>query len=371
MIAAETFTLPNAVVAILWVGVIAYAVFGGADFGSGFWDFLAGSAEDGAPARKRIDASIGPVWEANHVWLIFVLVYLWTAFPTAFAALVTATFVPLIGAAVGIILRGAAFALRKSSGTLAQARFFGITFAASSVVTPFFFGVIAGAVASGRVPLDGQTDAWSVWLTPTSLLGGVLAIGVCAWLAGVFLAADSHRDGQHDLAEAFTARALIAGVLVGIVALVGIVILETDAPTLADGLERSGAPFVIMSGLGGIVAMWFLRQGEPGKARLPASLAVVAIVVGWGAGQYPWILVDVVEIEDAAGASSTLWGLIIAFVFAGVLAVPPLVWMLRLSGIGSLSIGEARPDSSYARLAALETSDGGDLDDIADDHHGW
>ncbi len=357
LFAAGTFTLPNAVVAILWIGVVAYAVFGGADFGSGFWDFLAGTPEKGAAARKRIDASIGPVWEANHVWLIFVLVYLWTAFPTAFAALVTATFVPLIGAAVGIILRGAAFALRKSSGSLRQARFFGITFALSSVVTPFFFGAIAGAVASGRVPLDGQTDAWSVWLTPTSMLGGVLAVGVCAWLAGVFLAADAHRDGQPELAKSFTTRALVTGVVVGAISLVGIVILETDAPTLADGLERSGAPFVIVSGLGGLAAMWFLRQGEPGRARVPAAIAVVAIVVGWGAGQYPWILVDTIEIDEAAGARSTLWGLIIAFVFAGTVAVPPLIWMLRLSGVGSLSVGEARPDSSYAKLKALAPDD--------------
>ncbi len=346
--------LANVIVAIIWVGVVAYAVFGGADFGSGFWDFLAGSPEKGAPTRRRIDKSIGPVWEANHVWLIFVIVFLWTAFPTAFAALMTATFVPLIGAAVGIILRGAAFALRKSSGSLAQARFFGITFALSSVVTPFFFGAIAGAVASGRVPLDGQTDAWGVWLTPTSLLGGVLAVGVCAWLAAVFLAADSSRDGEPELAAAFTNRALATGVVVGLISLVGIYVLETDAVTLADGLERAGAPLVALSAAGGLTAMWFLRAGKPGQARVPAAISVVTIVVGWGVGQYPWVLVDVIEIEDAVGARSTLWGLLIAFIGAAVLVIPPLVWMLRLSGVGSLSVGDALPDSSYARLTALQ-----------------
>lgn len=345
--------LANVIVAIVWVGVLAYAVFGGADFGSGVWDLLAGDAERGAATRKQIDRSIGPVWEANHVWLIFVLVYLWTAFPEGFAAIMTALFVPFVLAGVGIIFRGGAFVFRKSSSTIAQARFFGILFASSSVITPFFFGAAAGSLASGRVPLDGDVDPWTVWINPTSLLGGVLAVGTCAWLAAVFLAADAARDTDRQLAEHFSRRGVITGVVLGAVALIGVVVLETDAVTLADRLERWGAPLVVASAACGLAAMWLLRQGRPEAARLPAIGAVVAIVLGWGVGQYPWLLVDELEIADAAGADATLWALIVAFVIAGVTAVPALAWMLKLTHQGDLSTAEIHPESSLARLHDL------------------
>lgn len=345
--------LANVIVAIIWVGVLAYAVFGGADFGSGMWDLLAGDAKRGAAARKRIDRSIGPVWEANHVWLIFILVFLWTAFPDVFAAVMTALFIPFILAGVGIIFRGGAFVFRKSSSTLGQARFFGILFASSSLITPFFFGAAAGALASGRVPLDGDVDPWTVWMNPTSILGGVLAVGTCAWLAAVFLAADAARDNEPELAESFTKRALLTGAVLGAVALAGIVVLETDAVTLADGLERWGAPLVILSAAGGLGAMWFLRKGQTEAARVPATIAVVAIVLGWGVGQYPWLLVDEIKIADAAGAEVTLWALIIAFVLAAVTAVPALIWMLRLTHQGDLSTHEVHPESSLARLREI------------------
>lgn len=337
-------------IAVVWLGVVAYAVFGGADFGSGIWDLLAGGDRAGAPVRKRIDRSIGPVWEANHVWLIFVLVYLWTGFPDAFAAMVTDLFVPLIGAALGIVLRGAAFVYRKSSSTLSQARLFGIVFAVSSVFTPFFFGAGVGAVASGRVTLETTADPWTVWLNPTSMLGGVLAVGACAWLAAVFLAADAHRDGQADLARYFARRAGLTGVVLGAVSLAGIIPLEIDAPTLADRLERGGAPFVIASALGGLGAMYLVWRGRYVEARPAAVLAVVAILAGWAVGQYPWLLVDHLEIDEAAGARSTLWALLVVFVLAGATAVPALVWLLRITDQGQLSTSETRPDSSQALL---------------------
>ncbi len=341
------------VASIIWLGVLAYAVFGGADFGSGIWDLLAGNSERGAAARKRIDRSIGPVWEANHVWLIFVLVFLWTAFPSAFASIMTALFVPFVLAGVGIIFRGGAFVFRKSSSTFGQARFFGVLFASSSVITPFFFGAAAGAIASGRVPIDGSVDPWTVWLGPTSVLGGVLAVGTCAWLAAVFLAADAERDGEPELVRSFTNRALITGVVLGVVSLVGVVVLESDAKTLSDGLETWGAPLVVLSAGGGLAAMWLLRSGRAEAARIPAALAVVAIVLGWGVGQYPWLLVDEVEIADAAGADASLWALIIAFLLAGVTVIPALAWMFRLTNQGDLSSSEVRHDSSLARLRDL------------------
>src|SRR3990172_7681984 len=220
----------------MWVGVTLYTVFGGADFGAGVWDLLAGRAEPGRPRRALIEQSIGPVWEANHVWLIFVLVFLWTGFPRAFAPLASTMLIPLTAAALGIILRGSGFAFRKTVTTLPLERLFGATFAASSLLTPFFLGAIAGGVASGRIPAAGAGDLVGSWWNPTSMLGGALAVTSCAFLAASFLAADSVRSGMDAEAEWFRERALVVGILAGLIAMSGILVLRSDAPTLFHGL---------------------------------------------------------------------------------------------------------------------------------------
>ncbi len=206
-------TAAEALLALMWAGVTAYALFGGADFGAGFWDLLAGGPRRGSAQRQLIEHAIGPVWEANHVWLIFVLVMLWTGFPEAFAAIASSLYVPLTLVAVGVILRGAGFAFRKAVTGVALERLFGATFAASSVITPFFLGTVAGAVASGRVPA-GIAEAHPVrsFVNPTSVLGGVLAVVACAYLAAVYLTADARRADDGALVEAFRLRALVSGI---------------------------------------------------------------------------------------------------------------------------------------------------------------
>ena len=251
-------TLAIAVAAALFIGVGAYAVFGGADFGSGFFDLTAGGDTSGSELRTLIDHSIGPVWEANHVWLIYVLVMWWTGFPGTFAAAMTTLIVPMFLALLGIVLRGAAFAFRKYSATLGQARLFGIVFAGSSLITPFFLGAVAGAIASGRVPADGGGDVWSSWLNPTSLFGGAIAVGTCCFLAGVFLTADASRAGHAALAEQLRRRTLGLGVVTGLVVFAALVPIERDAPTLAEGLEGRAAPLIIASGLTGAATLVLL-----------------------------------------------------------------------------------------------------------------
>lgn len=322
-------SLADTAAALLFVGVVAYALFGGADFGSGVWDLLAGDAERGGALRRQIDHSIGPVWEANHVWLIYVLVFMWTAFPTAFAAMITTLAVPWFLVGVGIVLRGTGFAFRKYSATLGQARLYGALFAGSSVITPFFLGMIAGGIASGRVPLEGG-DVWTSWTGPTSWVGGTLAVLTCAFLAASFLAADAQRSGNRDLAEHCGRRALVSGALTGAVALVAVVALEVDAESLAHRLQGRGAPLVVASAVAGVVALAQLWKQQYQRARLAAVVAVAAIVIGWGVGQYPDVLVDHATIEQVAGARPTLIGLIVVFVVAGITAVPALVWLYVL-----------------------------------------
>lgn len=329
-------TLANAVALVLFVGVTLYAVFGGADFGSGFWDLTAGGAARGARVRALVDVAIGPVWEANHVWLIFCLVVLWTAFSPAFAAIMTVLFVPLTLAALGIVLRGAGFAFRKSAESLGGRRAFGAVFAASSVITPFFFGCVAGAIASGRVEEGADSDPIGSWVNPTSLLGGVLAVAACAFLAAVFLAHDAHRERAPDLVRSFTERAIVAGLACGVIAVGGVFVLREDAPYLFDGLTTEALPLVLASALGGIATMVLLRRRRAVAARVLAVAAVAAVVWGWGLAQNPYLLPETLTIADAAAPDATLVVILVVLGLAAVIVAPALLLLYRLDERGLL-----------------------------------
>ncbi len=323
--------LADVVLVLMWLGLTAYTLFAGADFGAGVWDLLAGRAGPGAPRRRLIEHAIGPVWEANHVWLIFVLVVLWTGFPPAFAAIASTLYLPLTAAAFGIIARGSAFAFRKTVEPFGLRRLMGAAFAFSSVVTPFFFGAIAGGVASGRVPPGiAQGNVVTSWLNPTSMLGGVLAVGTCAYLAAVFLCADAQREGDPWLVEWFRARGIATAVAVGALALAGIAVLSTDSPRLFAGLTHRGLPFVLVSGVAGLASAVFLVQRRLAVARVAAGLAVTAVVWGWAAAQYPYLLPPRLTIADAAAPRATLGALTVSLLIGSVLLVPALVFLYTL-----------------------------------------
>lgn len=324
-------TLAMVVAVAMFLGVVVYALFAGADFGSGFYDLTAGDARSGAKVRTLVDHSIGPVWEANHVWLIYVLVMWWTGFPATFAAATTTLFIPLALALAGIVLRGASFVFRKYSATMSQARLFGAVFAGSSLISPFFLGTVAGAIASGRVPAEGYGDRVGSWLNPTSLVGGCLAVATCVFLAGVFLTADAQRAGDNELAEGLRRRTLAVGVVTGLVVFAGLYPVAHDAPTLAEGLRTHGAPLLVVALVAGLAAVWLVLRRRYAIARVPTAVAVAAVVTGWGVGQYPWLLVDEVTINDAAGADATLVGLLVVVVLAGVIVLPALAYLLRLT----------------------------------------
>ncbi|GFG55773.1 cytochrome D ubiquinol oxidase subunit II [Mycolicibacterium agri] len=324
-------TLATVVAMAMFLGVVVYALFAGADFGSGFYDLTAGFDSRGSDLRTLVDTSIGPVWEANHVWLIYILVIWWTGFPSAFAAATTTLFIPLSLALAGIVLRGASFAFRKYSETFAQARLFGAIFASSSVITPFFLGAAAGAIASGRVPAEGYGDPIGSWINPTSLVGGCLAVATCIFLAGVFLTADADRAGSTELALRLRKRTLAVGVVAGGVVFAGLYPVWHDAPTLSHGLRTAAAPLLVVAAIAGLATLVLVYRKQFGWARVAAVAAVAAVVTGWGVGQYPWMLVDQLTINDAAGADATLVGLLIVVALAGVVVLPPLVYLFRLT----------------------------------------
>ena len=315
--------------ALVMVGITAYAVLGSADFGAGFWDLTAGGAQRGGRIRGMVQRSMSPVWEANHVWLIFVLVIVWTAFPVAFGSIFSTLSIPLFLAAVGIIFRGAAFAFRGQAATIREARALGALFATSSVLIPFCFGAALGGVASGRVRVGNAAgDPWSSWLNPTSILVGALAVITGTHLAAVFLAGDSRRAGQPDLVRAFRIRALASGVVAGIVALGGVAVVRSDARSLYDGLVSGGGLVcVIASGLCGVATLALVWVERYGPARLTAAAAVAAITVGWAFAQHPYLLPPNLTLDQAAAANATLAAVLVG-IGIGAIVLAPSLWLL-------------------------------------------
>jgi cytochrome bd ubiquinol oxidase subunit II len=322
----------EAVAGVLWLGVTLYAVFGGADFGAGFWALLAGSGERGKRRRALIDWAIGPVWEANHVWLIFVLVVLWTAFPEAFSSIMSTLFIPLSLAALGIVLRGSGFAFQRLVGSDLGRRLAEAAFAGSSVLTPFFMGTVVGAVASGRVPVgNAEGDPITSWLNPASLLIGVLFVATAAYLAAVFLVSDARRFGDSELERYFAARARAAAVAAGVVAVAGILVVREDARYVYDGLTSEGLPLVLASAACGLAALTLLRRGAQRGVRPLAVGAVAAVIWAWGAAQFPYLLPEALTIEDGAGASETLTAVLVVFALAVVIVLPALGFLFMLA----------------------------------------
>jgi cytochrome bd ubiquinol oxidase subunit II len=334
--------LPELAAALVLIGVTAYVVLGGADFGAGFWDLTAGGAERGAPVRAMIKRAMSPVWEANHVWLIFVLVMLWTAFPTAFGSITSTLAIPLFLGALGIVLRGGAFALKGEAATINEARALGATFALSSVLAPFFLGTAAGAIAAGEVPPGNAAgDAWGSWTGALPLLAGVLAVATGAHLAAVFLGADSQRAGRPDLVRAFRTRALGSGVVAGAVSIAGLAVTKADAERLYDGLTSGwGLVCVIGSGIAGLATLWLEWRERFEFARYTAAAAVGAIVAGWAVAQEPYLLPPHLTVEEAAASDATLTALVICAIAGLALLIPALAWLFRLAVSGQLSYEE-------------------------------
>ncbi len=330
--------LPELCLGLMLLGVTAYAIFGSADFGAGFWDLTAGTAEGGGRIRGMIQRSMSPVWEANHVWLIFVLVIAWTAFPVAFGSIMSTLSIPLFLAAIGVIFRGAAFALRGQAATINEARVLGAVFALSSVLIPYFFGAALGGIASGRVPVGNATgDLIDSWINPTSTLIGILGVATGAYLAAVYLAGDAQRGDFPDLVEAFRRRALGVGAVSGLIVIGGLFVVREDAPDLYAGLTSGGGlVMVVVSTVAGIataVLVWVRRFGI---ARVSASVAVAAITIGWAVAQDPYLLPGELTVEQAAASDATLEALFFSVAVGMVILVPSLVFLYRLVLRGTL-----------------------------------
>ncbi len=323
-------TLAYSILLILWISLIAYAVLGGADFGGGIWDFFA-SGPQAERQRRLIGHALGPVWEANHVWLIFLIVGLFTAFPFAFSVLSTALIVPFTLALIGIVLRGAAFifhAQPDESGTLGKV--WGRVFSSASTITPFLFGTAAAAVASGQVRVQGgrvQTDLLTGWTTPFALTIGALALTLCAVLAAVNLILEAQSSNEPELVEAFRRRAMIAGAITLALDVVAFILSPFQAPLLWHGMLTHALPLVIATGLIGLGAAVSLVLRRYRLMRVLTFSVTALIFASWGLSQFPYLIPVAVTINNAASPPATLQALLIGTSIGMALLLPSL-WLL-------------------------------------------
>jgi cytochrome bd ubiquinol oxidase subunit II len=321
-------TLTYAILIILWLSLIAYAVLGGADFGGGIWDFFA-FGKEAERQRSLIGQALGPVWEANHVWLIFLIVGLFTAFPPAFSILSTALFVPFTLAVIGIVLRGAAFIFRANSEAVTS-KVWGRVFSTASTITPFFFGTAAAAVASGQVHVQGgrvQTDLLAGWTTPFALTIGALALSLCAVLAAVNLIIEAQHNNDAELVEAFRRRAMIAGAITLVLDAAAFILSPFQAPLLWHGLLDHALPLAIATALIGLGAATSLFLRRYRLARVLAFTTTALIFASWGLSQFPYLVPVAVTINTAASPPSTLLALLIGTGIGMALLLPSL-WFL-------------------------------------------
>jgi cytochrome d ubiquinol oxidase subunit II len=336
-------------------GVALYAILAGADFGAGIWQLLAGRGERARRIRAHAHNSMAPVWEANHVWLIFVLVVVWTGYPVAFASMASTLAVALTAAGLGIVLRGVAYALRSASVGAVELRAVDTMTAMGSVMAPFALAAAAGGIASQRVPVGNAAgDLWSSWLNPTSLMAGVLALLSSAYLAAVYLAADARRNGDDEMTATFRVRALVAGSVAGVAAIAGALVVRSDSRWIFNRLVDTPAVLsVALSMLAGAATLVLVARWHLDAARVSAAVAVAAVVGGWALAQNP-VLLPGLTVQEAAAPDNVLVLLVVAILLGGLILFPSLGLLFRLVLRGSFS---AEP--KVERAAPLAGSTGG------------
>ncbi len=340
-----------AVAGILFAGLAAYAVFAGADFGGGIWDLLAGGTQRGRGPRALIDESITPVWEANHVWLILGLVVLWTAFPPAFASIMTTMFVPLNLSLLGIFFRGVGFAYRHEARSVRAKQLYGAMFAGSSLITPFFLGTVVGAIITGGVRVGATGNQLFAWTSPTALLIGGFALSACAYIGAVYLLHDADQRNQPELVRYFRPRAAAAGILTGLLAAASLGALSVSTPYIYHQLLGRAFPLTGLSAAAGAAALVLIALGRVKGVRELGAVAVVTAIWGWAAAQYPWLLTHSLTLRDGSAPFGTMVAELVTIAMVGVFVVPGFVTLYYLQQRGELEETSTSEDLRSAAAA--------------------
>jgi cytochrome d ubiquinol oxidase subunit II len=313
---------------VLWLALTAYAVLAGADFGGGVWDLFA-SGPRAHEQRNAVAEAMGPVWEANHVWLIFMITGLFTAFPVTFGVLALALYIPFTIAMTGIVLRGASFAFRAHGAeAVGPTSPWGVIFGVASVVTPFFLGTAAAAVASGSIHapgghlVSGYLDGWT---TPLAIVIGLFALSICAYLAATYLMVEN--EDRPALLADFRRRAIAAALVSGALALLAVAISFFEGSRLLASLTGRGLPLFVLALLNGPLALWAVWRSRPRIARAAVIGQVVLVLWAWAIGQWPYLVPPDLTISATAAPAATLTGMLVVIAVGGVLLLPSL-WLL-------------------------------------------
>jgi cytochrome bd ubiquinol oxidase subunit II len=316
------------VAGLLWLSLTAYAVLAGADFGGGVWDMFAGGPR-AADQRRAVADAMGPVWEANHVWLIFMITGLFTAFPTAFATLGSALYLPLTLALVGIVLRGAAFVFRAHAReTLGPLTGWGAVFGSASLLAPFFLGTVAAAVATGAVHRQQAgvpAPMFAGWTSPAAIVIGFFAVSLCAYLAATYLMVET--EDRPDLRADFRRRAILAGLVSGALAMLALLVAGLQAPRLLESLAGRGLPLLALAIVNGPIVLWAVWRSRPRIARAAVIAQVVLVLWAWSAGQWPYLIPPDISISGAASPATTLTAMLLVVAIGMALLLPSL-WLL-------------------------------------------
>jgi cytochrome bd ubiquinol oxidase subunit II len=316
----------------LVLSLTTYALLGGADYGGGVWDLFA-SGRSAERQRATIARAIGPVWEANHVWLIAAVVILFTGFPRAFAAVSIYLHVPLLVVLVGIVLRGSAFVFRAYGPTDPRHEWlWGRVFAVASTVTPLFLGVVVGAITEGKLPESHAGSFVDVfvtpWLTPFALSVGVFALTLFAFLAAVYLTLEAGDPAER---AAFRARALVSGALVGVLALT-VLVLAGPGVRLALTASAWAVPLHLATGVSAVTAFACLWLERYRLARIAAAAQVVLILWGWALAQYPYAIRPSLTLMESAAPENVLVILLQVLGAGAVILVPSLLYLFGIFG---------------------------------------
>ncbi|HEV2834950.1 MAG TPA: cytochrome d ubiquinol oxidase subunit II [Pyrinomonadaceae bacterium] len=320
------------IVGVMVASLVLYALLGGADYGGGVWDLFA-FGRRAREQRTLIAKAIGPVWEANHVWLILVIVLLFTAFPPAFAAIATALHIPITLLLIGIVLRGTAFTFRTYDFQRDDVqRRWSLVFSIASIITPVLLGTILGAVASGTIRVeDGAVTSGFLrsWLAPFPIAVGLFALTLFAFLAAVYLTVEAPK---RELQEDFRARALVSGVAVGLLALTVFVLAKSGAPTVRAGISRSwwALGLHVLTGMFATAAFYSLWTRRYKLARVCAAAQVTLILLGWAFAQFPHLIEPDVTIASAAAPQITLELLLIALAAGAIVLFPSYYYLIRV-----------------------------------------
>ena len=318
---------------VMLIGLTLYSLLGGADFGAGVWEFNTALR---APEKEQalIYRAIGPVWEANHVWLIFVVVGLFAGFPGAFSAIFRALWVPLLLALVGIVFRGVGFIFRTYASGISEKYMWGAVFAFASTGAPFFLGASLGAILSGELKFtdDGgfAGDYLTGWISSMSVFSAFFGVGVCAFLSAVYLTREAHLAGDAALSKKWRTRAMASGLWMGVLAIVGLGLMAAEVPYLWEGFKTRAWPLIGGSVAAGCFSLWALRRGRFTGATVGAALAVASVVLGGGVALYPALVPPAITVESARAPRDVLWALVACVVLGVAILTPSMIYLLRL-----------------------------------------